>query len=123
MKQTDKLIVITIISILIFSTNSVVVCTGASKIAHASGYNDTDHYICNCDSSYIWRPSVHACVLDCEKISYAKSNCIQSQSNIEVCDCILGFKWEPSSNICVRDCTNTTIVNTKDTVYNTLKID
>mgnify|MGYP002078932362 CR=1 FL=1 len=100
----SKLVIITILSLLIFSTFSAKSCD-SSVDSHSTGVDPNDPHICTCVTNYIFKPSIHKCVKDCNLIAQAKSNCLQSPTNIDTCDCNDGYYWDISSLICGRICT------------------
>lgn len=44
-------------------------------------------YECHCKQNFIFKPSLHLCVLDCNNIQYALLNCEQPMSSITSCVC------------------------------------
>lgn len=103
----SKLTAIILLSLFVSSSLTLKSCD-PSVDSHSTGADPLDPHICTCVANYIFKPSIHKCVRDCNLINYALSNCLQPSTNINVCTCSVGFTWDAGAEVCGRDCSGDT---------------
>ena len=99
----SKSVIFILLFVLFFEGLAIAPCT-PSDTNHVTGTDPTNSHICTCEQHYIFKPTIHTCVRDCQKITHALPNCKQPRTNLDKCNCEANYIWVQLSYSCARNC-------------------